>query len=67
MATNNLSNNVKICRRLFSFSKAAAKIQVEKKTLAEFQGQNQTFMPPCFVYLKPPSQKNNFRHIIRFP
>lgn len=67
MATNNLSNNVKIYRRLFSFSKAAAKIQVENKTLAEFQVQNQTFMPPSFVYLKPPSQKNNFRHIIRFP
>lgn len=57
MATSSLSNNVKVGKRLFSFPKATAKSQVANKTLAEFQGQSQTFMPPYFVYLKPPSQR----------
>ena len=54
MANSNFPNNVNIGKRLFSFPKPAAKVQVENKILAECQGQTQTLMPPCFVYLKPP-------------
>lgn len=66
MATNNLANNVKIYRRLFSFSKAATKIQVEIRHWLNSKVKIKTFMPPCFVYLKL-HLKNNFRRIIRFP
>lgn len=31
MATSNLSNDIKVSKRLFSFPKATAKTQIEKK------------------------------------
>lgn len=57
MATYNISNDVKEGKRLFSFPKATVKAQVENKILAEFQGQSQTLLSSCFVYLKSPYER----------
>ena len=55
MTIYNPSIDVREGKRLFSFPKATVKAQVENKKLTEFQGQSQTFMSSCFVYLKSPS------------
>lgn len=57
MTTYYLSNDVKERKRLFSFPKDIIKAQVENKILVEYQGQRQTFMLSCFVYLNSPSQR----------
>ena len=50
MTTYHCSNDVKVSKRLLSFPKATAKVQIEKEILTEFQGKVKlSFFPALCV------------------